>query len=93
MHVAELEKHSPELYQLFEKVGDTERNAEGDEQSTEGVKAICSLCSLLNARSSRAKGLQLMMSLMLIARSTARQVSPTPLLSERLHEITKLITQ
>lgn len=77
--VAELEKQTPELYQLFEMIGDTKRNADDGELSTEGIKAICSLCSLLNARSSRAKGLQLMISLMLIARATARQVSHTNL--------------
>lgn len=79
--VAELEKQTPELYQLFEMIGDTKRNADGneDELSTEGIKAICSMCSLLNARSSRVKGLQLMISLMLIARATARQVSSTSL--------------
>ena len=77
--VAELEKQTPELYQLFEMIGDTKRNADGDELSTEGIKAICSLCSLLNARSGRVKGLQLMISLMLIARATARQVGSTSL--------------
>ena len=75
--VAELEKQAPELCQLFKMIGDIKRNAAEDETTTEGIKAIilCSLCSLLNARSSRAKGLQLMISLMLIARATARQVS------------------
>ncbi len=33
-----------------------------------------SLCTLLNARSARAKGVQLMISLMLVARATNKQV-------------------
>ena len=44
--VAELEKQTPELYQLFEMIGDTKRNADGDEDelSTEGIKAIYAPC-------------------------------------------------
>ena len=33
-----------------------------------------SLCSILNARSARTKGLQLLMGMMLMARATSRQV-------------------
>ena len=71
---ADLKQQSPDLYALFLKVADTCRNVDGDDLGVEDVKAIGSLCALLNARSNRVKGLQLI-SLMLIARATSRQVS------------------
>ena len=43
------------------------------QQKTE-IKAVTSLCSLLNARSVRTKGLQLLISMMLVARATSKQV-------------------
>ena len=39
------------------------------------IKVLVSLCTLLNARSSRTIGLQLFLSLMLVARGTAKQVT------------------
>ena len=75
---SDLRQQSPDLFSLFLKIGDTRRNACDDEGvSTEDIKAVASLCTLLNARSNRVKGLQLMISLMLIARATSRQVSVT----------------
>ena len=41
----------------------------------EELKGVMALCTLLNAKSVRVKGLQLMISLMLVARGAGRQVS------------------
>ena len=52
----------------------TQRNARDGARPDEELKAVIALCTLLNARSARVKGLQLMVSLMLVARATSRQV-------------------
>jgi hypothetical protein len=73
--VTELEVHAPDLYALFMSLGDVKRNTtEKEEVTTEQTKAVSSMCSLLNARSARMKGLQLLVSMMLVARATSRQV-------------------
>ena len=72
--ITELQAQAPDLYALFMLLGDVKRNAKRDEVTTEQTKAISSMCSLLNARSARMKGLQLLVSMMLVARATSRQV-------------------
>lgn len=72
--VAELQLHAPDLYHLYMTLGDTARNQEEEEVTTEEVKAVASMCSLMNARSARMRGLQLLVSMMLVARATSRQV-------------------
>ena len=64
-----------DLLNLFCTLGETKRIA-NEEQGlmTEDVKALCSLCILLNARSMRVKGLQLMIRMMVTARGTSKQV-------------------
>ena len=72
--VTELQSLAPDLYKLYMTIGDVKRNAKDEEVTTEEIKAVTSLCSLLNARSARTKGLQLLISMMLVARATSRQV-------------------
>ena len=71
---SELRNRAPDLYHLFMTLGDTKRNQEKDEVTTENIKAISAICSTLSARSARSKGLQLLMGMMLIARGTSKQV-------------------
>ncbi len=72
----ELMTHAPDLYRLFLDLGDVRRRADDDDDAVTipTMKATTSLCTLLNARSARVKGFQLMMGLMLIARATSKQV-------------------
>ena len=70
----EIETNAPDVYQLFLKLGDTDRNLTfGTDTPVEQRKAIMSLCTLLNARNRSANGLQLLLSFMLIARATSKQ--------------------
>ena len=56
-------------------VGDVRRNADDEGSLTQNeIKALVSLCILANARSRQTKGLQLFISLMLIARAVNKQV-------------------
>ena len=70
----EVQTIAPDFYQLFVQLGDTARYQSDDETTVEQRKAIMSLCTILNARSRLANGLQLLLSFMLIAQATSRQV-------------------
>lgn len=76
---AELQRLAPKLVELCLSLGDTKRNVDqddGDEDfANNDIKALVSMCTLLNARSRQVKGLQLLLSLMLVARATNKQVS------------------
>ena len=76
MDITELHCNAPDAYQLVMALGMTDRNwaSEDDSVTVEQLHAIMSKCTLLKARSVRVKGVQLLISLMLIARSTNRQV-------------------
>lgn len=71
--IHELQELVPDLYGLFMHLGDVSRTVGPDAVSTQKLKAISALCTTMNARSSRVKGLQLLISMMLIARSTSKQ--------------------
>ena len=72
--LAELHRYAPDLLQLFETLGQTSRNIHGDDLAVEQIKGLVSICTLLNARTQRAKGLQLLIGIMLISRATSKQV-------------------
>ena len=59
------------------QLGYVHRNRDQDVTTTsvQEIKAVSSFCTLLNARSSRVKGIQLLLSMMLVARSTTKQVN------------------
>ena len=65
---------APDVHRLFLSLGDTERNQVDEGTPVEERKAIMSLCMVLNARQRQANGLQLLISFMLIARATSKQV-------------------
>ena len=72
--ITELQASCPQLYQLVQQLGCTQRNARDGCLPDEELKGVMAVCTLMNARSVRVKGLQLMISLMLVARATGRQV-------------------
>ena len=72
--IAELQSSCPELFTLVQQLGSTQRNARPDTLPVEHLKGVTAVCTLLNAQSARVKGLQLMISLMLVARATGKQV-------------------
>ena len=75
--IQELPEQVPDIYELFMQLGDVHRNRDQDVTTTsvQEIKAVSSFCTLLNARSSRVKGIQLLLSMMLVARSTTKQVN------------------
>ena len=73
--ISEVKQNAPDVYQLFQVLGKTSRNAQQGQLPTEELKAAVSLATLLNARSNRVKGIQLLLGIMLIARATHKHVS------------------
>ena len=73
--IQELQEQAPDMYKFFMQLCDVQRNVSPDSSiSIKEIKGVTSLCTVLNARSNRVKGLQLVISMMLIARSTSKQV-------------------
>lgn len=74
--VTDLEMYSPVLLQLFRQLGDTSRNRRMRDGClcVEEMKSIISLCILLSARSNRFKGLQLLLSMVLVGKGAGKQL-------------------
>ena len=73
--IHELREKVPDVYAFFMELGNVNRVVQKEgSTSLQECKAIVSLCSILNARCVNVKGLQLLISMMLIARSTGKQV-------------------
>ena len=72
--ISEFQRYAPSIYAFFQQVGHTNRNPNESSLPVEQMKALMALCTLMNARSNRFKGLQLLLSMMLVARATNKQV-------------------
>ena len=72
--ISELQATCPEVYSLVQQLGNTQRYPKDGAMPDEELKGVMAICTLLNARSAKVKGVQLMISLMLVARSAGRQV-------------------
>ena len=72
--IEELKASCPKLYSLLKQLGNTDRNAREGVLPGEELKVVMALCTLLNAHSARIKGIQLLISLILIAKATSKQV-------------------
>ena len=72
--LAELHRYAPDILQLFETLGQTSSNIHGDDVAVEQIKGLVSICTLLNTRTQRAKGLQLLIDIMLISHATSKQL-------------------
>ena len=79
--IDEFQSYAPELYHLFFQLGDSKRHQLSQQSglTVEEMKTVTSMCTIFNARSQRFKGLQLLVSMMLIARGTGKQVNITML--------------
>ena len=74
--ISNVRQVAPTFYSLLCDLGDVRRNARDADNLTQNeIKAFVSLCILANARSRQTKGVQLFLSIMLIARAVNKQVS------------------
>ena len=67
--ISEFKQNAPQLHELFQSLGKSSNDTCANE-----TKIITSLCALVKSRSRKVLGLQLMISFMLIARATNKQV-------------------
>ena len=73
--ISDVRHVAPSFYSLLCDLGDVRRNAADEDTLTQNeIKALVSLCVLANTRSRQSKGLQLFLSIMLIARAVNKQV-------------------
>lgn len=74
--IADLQTNAPDVVQLFNMLGVTHRHDDGDELvSFSQLRVMTSLTTLLKCRSIQVLGVQLLLTFMLIARSTSKQVN------------------
>ena len=69
--VEEASNIAPDLYTLLQTLGRTDRHTPSRDNE---IMAVMSLCTLLKSRSQKVLGIQLLIGLMLLARSTNKQV-------------------
>ena len=81
----QVKSEAPDLFRLFETLGNPRRNLQSEHLAIEEVKGMVSLSTLLNARSRKVKGLQLLIAIMLIARATSKQVSTVVFYNYNIH--------
>lgn len=74
--IAEMQINAPDLIELFNTIGQINRHDEADELvRLSQLRVMTSLVTLLKCRSVQVLGIQLLLTFMLIARSTSKQVS------------------
>ena len=77
--ITEFKKQAPDVWQLLNNLGNTGRFSEDTEQhQLAQLRIVSCLSTLLKTRSHKSLGVQLLVSLMLIARATSRRVG-TPI--------------
>lgn len=73
--ITEFKSQAPDVWQLLNNLGNTGRFSEDDEQQQLAqLRIVSCLSTLLKSRSHKVLGVQLLVSLMLIARATSRRV-------------------
>ena len=73
--ITEVKNQAPDVWQLLNNLGNTGRFSEDNEQhQLAQLRIISCLSTLLKSRSQKMLGIQLLISLMLIARATSRRV-------------------
>ena len=70
--IAEFQSYAPLFCAFFQQLGHTHCNSSNTSLPVEEMKALMALCTLMNARSNRFKGLQFL-SMMRIGRATNKQ--------------------
>ena len=71
----ELHKCAPDVLSLFSALARVERHDEDEDSSRlSQLRAITALCTLLKGRSTKVLGVQLLITFMLVARATSKQV-------------------
>ena len=72
--LSEIRTHAPEVLHLFQVIGKPDRHDDPETTRISQITLISSLVTLLKCRSIKVLGVQLLLTFMLIARATSKQV-------------------
>ena len=70
----EMRTSAPDVISLFSTLGRSDRHDDTDTHLLTQLRVMSSLCTLLKGRSTKVLGVQLLLTFMLLARATSRQV-------------------
>ena len=73
--ISELHTHAPDVFRLFNIIGNADRHEDAEHAKVAQLQCVSSLLNLLKCRSVKVLGVQLLMTFMLIARATNKEVS------------------
>ena len=73
--ISELRTHCPDVFQLFNALGKVERCDDPSTAQVTQLRSVTSLFTILKCRSVKVLGVQLLLTFMLIARATSKQVN------------------
>lgn len=73
--ISELHTHAPDVLRLFSLIGNVYRHDDAEHTKVAQLQSVSSLLNLLKCRSVKVLGVQLLLTFMLIARATNKQVS------------------
>ena len=73
--ISELHTHAPDVFRLFNLIGKVERHEDSEHTKVAQLQSVSSLLNLLKCRSVKVLGVLLLLTFMLIARATNKQVS------------------
>lgn len=73
--ITEIRAHAPDVFRLINVIGGSDRLADSDITQVTQLRSVSSLLTLLKCRSVKVLGVQLLLTFMLIARATSRQVN------------------
>ena len=79
--ISELHTHAPDVFRLFNMIGNVDHREDADNTKIAQLRSVSSLLNLLKCRSVKVLGVQLLLTFMLIARATNKQVSTIILFS------------
>lgn len=72
--ITEIRAHAPDVFRLINVIGGSDRLADSDITQVTQLRSVSSLLTLLKCRSVKVLGVQLLLTFMLIAQATSRQV-------------------
>ena len=73
--ITEIRVNAPDVFRLINVIGGSDRLADSDITQVTQLRSVSSLLTLLKCRSVKLLGVQLLLTFMLIARATSRQVN------------------
>ena len=72
--LSEVRTHAPDVLRLFQLIGKSDRHDDPESARVSQITLMSSMVTLMKCRSVKVLGVQLLLTFMLIARATSKQV-------------------